>query len=194
MGGIVGVIGGGEGTDAWRSVADSPRGEFAASSLTPWWVRWVSGAADGVRPTSRLELILPRWVGSTLLDPGLAKSSVMMSQKRSDPFAMFNKINVKADRGRSTASGISQGNKLILTVYQAWVGAGGRLGWVRIRSSKHRGRQQSNSVERQSRIIHRISIRINAQKCQTGLNKTSRRTVVWVWVNILGIMGSTWRC
>ncbi len=33
---------------------------------------------------------------------------VMMSQKRSDPFAMFNKINVKADRGRSMASGISQ--------------------------------------------------------------------------------------
>ncbi len=43
-------------------------------------------------------------------------SSVMMSQKRSDPFAMFNKINVKADRGRSTASGISQGNKLIYSL------------------------------------------------------------------------------
>ncbi len=86
---------------------------------------------------------------------------------------MFNKINVKADRSRSTASGISQGIKLINS-YQAWVGAGGRLGWVRIRSSKQRGRRQSNSVERQSRIIHRISIRINAQKCQTGLNKTSR--------------------
>ncbi len=44
----------------------------------------------------------------------MLKDSVMMSQKRSDPFAMFNKINVKADRGRSTASGISQGNKLSL--------------------------------------------------------------------------------
>ncbi len=61
----------------------------------------------------------------------------MKSQKRSDPFAMFNKINVKADRSRSTASGISQGIKLINS-YQAWVGAGGRLGWVRIRSSKQR--------------------------------------------------------
>ncbi len=76
---------------------------------------------------------------------------VMMSQKRSDPFAMFNKINVKADRGRSTASGISQGIKLINSL----PGLG-------------RGRRQSNSVERQFRIIHRISIRINAQKCQTG--------------------------
>ncbi len=61
----------------------------------------------------------------------------MKSQKRSDPFAMFNKINVKADRSRSTASGISQGIKLINS-YQAWVGADGRLGWVRIRSSKQR--------------------------------------------------------
>ncbi len=79
----------------------------------------------------------------------------MMSQKRSDPFAMFNKINVKADRSRSTASGISQGIKLINSL----PGLG-------------RGRRQSNSVEKQSRIIHRISIRIsiriNAQKCQTG--------------------------
>ncbi len=79
-----------------------------------------------------------------------------------------------AGSGRSTASRISQRTRIIHVL--PGLGRGRRQ--ARIRSESEQTIKGAGGGEfqgsRQSRIIHRITVKVNARKCQTELNKTSR--------------------
>ncbi len=86
-----------------------------------------------------------------------------------------------AGSGRSTASRISQRTRIINVL--PGLGRGRRQ--ARIRSIKGAGGGEFQG-SKQSRIIHRITVKVNARKCQTGLNKSE--SVAY----IVGLMGNTW--